>query len=138
MKFNELNLSEEILKALEQLSYDKVLEVQKQVIPHLLEYKDVLVQSKTGKTNNESLKVLEGKQELSSGDVIIGYTSKNGVNLLYKHSNEKGGAKEMANTGEETEEVVEETVEETVENVDNSVDKLSKLSTKQVFFVDNL
>lgn len=85
-------------------------------------YCNAVVQSKTGKTNNESLKVLEGKQELSSGDVIIGYTSKNGVNLLYKHSNEKGGAKEMANTGEETEEVVEETVEETVENVDNSVD----------------
>ena len=48
MKFNELNLSEEILKALEQLSYTSVLDVQKQVIPHLLEYKDVLVQSKTG------------------------------------------------------------------------------------------
>ena len=90
-------------------------------------YCNAVVQSKTGKTNNESLKVLEGKQELSSGDVIIGYTSKNGVNLLYKHSNEKGGAKEMANTGEETEEVVEETVEETVENVDNSVDNVENV-----------
>ena len=48
MKFNELNLSEEILRALEQYSYEEVLDVQKQVIPHLLEYKDVLVQSKTG------------------------------------------------------------------------------------------
>ena len=48
MKFNELNLSEDILKALEQLSYSNVLEVQEKVIPHLLEYKDVFVQSKTG------------------------------------------------------------------------------------------
>ena len=87
-------------------------------------YPNAIIQSKLSNVSDkdENLQLLEGKQELSSGDVIIGYTSKNGVNLLYKHSNEKGGAKEMANTGEETEEVVEETVEETVENVDNSVD----------------
>ena len=48
MKFNEFNLSEEILTALQQLSYDQVLPVQELVLPHLLEYKDVFVQSKTG------------------------------------------------------------------------------------------
>ena len=48
MKFRDLNLNEDILKALEKLEYNEVLPVQEQVIPHLLEYKDVLVQSKTG------------------------------------------------------------------------------------------
>lgn len=48
MKFKDLNLNEDILKALEKLEYNDVLPVQEQVIPHLLEYKDVLVQSKTG------------------------------------------------------------------------------------------
>lgn len=48
MKFKDLNLNEDILKALEKLEYDEVLPVQQEVIPHLLEYKDVFVQSKTG------------------------------------------------------------------------------------------
>ena len=81
-------------------------------------YPNAIIQSKSNNVNNkdETLKVLEGKQELSSGDVIIGYTSKNGVNLLYKHLNEKGGI-EMANVGEET-----EVEKEIVDNVDNIVD----------------
>ena len=48
VEFKDLNLNEEILKALEELNYSSVLDVQKQVIPNLLEYRDVLVQSKTG------------------------------------------------------------------------------------------
>lgn len=48
MKFNEFNLNQDILKALQQLDYQQVLPVQKQVIPHLLNNQDILVQSKTG------------------------------------------------------------------------------------------
>lgn len=59
MKFNELNLNEDILKALEKLEYNEVLPVQQQVIPHLLEYKDVLVQSKTGSGKTASYAIPE-------------------------------------------------------------------------------
>ncbi|MGN1343724.1 MAG: DEAD/DEAH box helicase [Traorella sp.] len=48
MKFNEFNLNPDILQALDELNYQQVLPVQKKVIPNLLEYKDILVQSKTG------------------------------------------------------------------------------------------
>lgn len=46
--FNELQLSPEILKSLAGLGYDEATEVQAQVIPAILNQKDVLVQSKTG------------------------------------------------------------------------------------------
>ena len=41
MKFRDLNLNEDILKALEKLEYNEVLPVQEQVIPHLLEYSKI-------------------------------------------------------------------------------------------------
>lgn len=89
-------------------------------------YPNAIIQSKIGNTENdsESFKELKGKVELSNKDVIIGYTSKNDVNLLYKHSCEKGGT-EMANIEEkpeEVEEVVEEVVEETVEEAEETVE----------------
>lgn len=59
MKFKDLNLNEDILKALEKLEYDEVLPVQQQVIPHMLEYKDVLVQSKTGSGKTASYAIPE-------------------------------------------------------------------------------
>ena len=94
-------------------------------------YPNAIIQSKTGNGNNETLKVLEGKQELSENDVIIGYTSKNGVNLLYKHLQEKGGeelkTKKLFN--EENEELEENEVEEVVENneEENTVETLQKI-----------
>ncbi|WP_027623828.1 DEAD/DEAH box helicase [Clostridium lundense] len=46
--FKYLNLSEEILKALEKLGYEKPSEVQKKVIPVAFEDKDIIVKSQTG------------------------------------------------------------------------------------------
>ena len=98
-------------------------------------YPNAVIQSKLSKdSKDETFKVLEGKPEMSEKDVIVGYTSKEGVNLLYTHLLEKGGeelkTKKLANeendeleevteteeTTENEEEVVEETVEEEKEN----------------------
>lgn len=85
-------------------------------------YPNAVIQSKILDNKDKSLKALEGKQELSEKDVIIGYTSKEGVNLLYKHLEEGGeelAKKKLANEGDEN---LEETVQD-VENVEESVEK---------------
>ena len=46
--FKELNLSEPLAKAIELMDYSKPTEVQKQVIPLILQNKDVIVKSQTG------------------------------------------------------------------------------------------
>ncbi len=48
MNFNELNLSEDILKALNNLGYKKPSEVQEASIPRLLNGEDVVIKSQTG------------------------------------------------------------------------------------------
>lgn len=48
MKFNELNLSNEIIKALSNLGYNKPSEVQEATIPMVLSGKDIIVKSQTG------------------------------------------------------------------------------------------
>ena len=52
MKFNELGLSEKVLKAVEASGYDSPTPIQEQAIPHALEGRDVLgiAQTGTGKT----------------------------------------------------------------------------------------
>lgn len=47
-KFNELNLSEEILRAIEVLGYTEPTQVQEEVIPFLLHGQDIIVKSQTG------------------------------------------------------------------------------------------
>lgn len=87
-------------------------------------YPNAIIQSKVdGEVNDkgEMLKVLEGKQELSENDIIIGYTSNGSINLLHKHLQEKGGEEGML-IPEETE-VQETNVEETTtpeENLSNN------------------
>lgn len=96
-------------------------------------YPNAVIQSKLSNSEKEdTLKVLEGKQELSEKDIIIGYTSKNGVNLLYKHSNEKGGV-EVAKLNEDGEdENVEKTgTEETVDNVEETVEEVEEGTTEE-------
>lgn len=106
-------------------------------------YPNAIIQSATGdaiETSNGTLKVLNGKEQLSEKDLIIGYSTGNGgVNLLYKQSQEKGGLEmDLQNKNEVTElenevtetnasnEVVEqnsevtETVETTTETVENA------------------
>ena len=48
MKFEEFNISEEILKAIKNLEYKKPSDVQAAVIPIALEGKDIIVKSQTG------------------------------------------------------------------------------------------
>lgn len=48
MKFNELNLSDDIIKALNNLGYKNPSEVQEASIPKLLEGTDIIVKSQTG------------------------------------------------------------------------------------------
>ena len=90
-------------------------------------YPNAVIQSKLSKdSKDETFKVLEGKPEMSEKDTIVGYTSKEGVNLLYTHLLEKGGeelkTKKLANEeNDELEEVTE--TEETVENEEEIVEE---------------
>ena len=47
-KFNDYKISNEILKALDALGYNKPSDVQQRVIPEILQGKDVIVKSQTG------------------------------------------------------------------------------------------
>ncbi len=47
-KFNELQLSSEVLKAVEEIGYEQATDIQSQAIPKILEGKDVLGRSNTG------------------------------------------------------------------------------------------
>src|ERR1017187_1883596 len=60
MKFNELGLSEKVLKAVESSEYDTPTPIQEQAIPHALEGRDVLgiAQTGTGKTAAFTLPML--------------------------------------------------------------------------------
>ena len=48
MHFNELNLSQELLRAVDELGYTEMTEIQQQSIPLLLEGRDVVGRSNTG------------------------------------------------------------------------------------------
>lgn len=48
MHFNELNLSQELLRAVDELGYEEMTEIQKESIPLLLEGRDVVGRSNTG------------------------------------------------------------------------------------------
>ena len=48
MKFKELNLSQEILLAVDELGFDEMTEIQEKSIPLLLEGRDVVGRSNTG------------------------------------------------------------------------------------------
>src|SRR5579871_7034866 len=60
MKFNELGLSEKVLKAVESSGYDTPTPIQQQAIPHALSGRDVLgiAQTGTGKTAAFTLPML--------------------------------------------------------------------------------
>ena len=48
MKFNELNISEEMIKAIDRIGYTEMTEIQEKSIPLLLEGRDVIGRSNTG------------------------------------------------------------------------------------------
>lgn len=75
-------------------------------------YPNAIIQSSVGEeieTKNGKFKSLVGKQELSEKDIIIGYSTKGNINLLYKEVNEKGGLEDMANK-EELEQEIDNTL----------------------------
>ncbi|GFR35875.1 hypothetical protein TCEA9_16870 [Thermobrachium celere] len=61
VKFNELNLSKEILKAIAKLGYEEATPIQSEAIPVILEGHDVIGQAQTGtgKTAAFSIPVIE-------------------------------------------------------------------------------
>ena len=109
-------------------------------------YPNAIIQSAVGEeiqTSNGVFKSLNGKEDLSEKDVIIGYSlGSDNINLLYKQSLEKGGLENMeepkANATEKLEnEVVdteestetqetEEAVEEVVENAENTEESVEE------------
>ena len=48
MRFNELKIKEQIVKATIDLGYEQMMEIQQEVIPYILEGHDVIGQAKTG------------------------------------------------------------------------------------------
>ena len=65
MLFNQLGLSAELLRAVDEQGYQKATPIQQQVIPHILEGRDVLAgaQTGTGKTAGFTLPMLQRLQQ---------------------------------------------------------------------------
>lgn len=73
MKFNELNLSQEIIDAVDELGFAEMTEIQQQSIPLLLEGKDVIGRSNTGtgKTAAFGIPAVESITESDRGKVTV-------------------------------------------------------------------
>ena len=68
--FKDLNLSEDILKALKNLGFDEPSEVQKEAIPYILKDTDIIVKSQTGSGKTASFGIpLCEKVEVESSEV---------------------------------------------------------------------
>jgi len=69
MKFNELGLSAELLRAVEEQGYETPTPIQRQAIPHILEGHDILAgaQTGTGKTAGFTLPMLQLLENRPSG-----------------------------------------------------------------------
>ena len=61
VKFEDLNISENVKRALKEIRYNEMTEIQRQAIPYILEGRDVIGQSQTGtgKTASFSLPMIE-------------------------------------------------------------------------------
>jgi len=66
MKFNELSISSEILKAIDEMGYEDCTYIQEKTIPLILEGKDIIGQSQTGtgKTAAYGIPLIENLQKL--------------------------------------------------------------------------
>ena len=107
-------------------------------------YPNAVIQSVTGNEVNGKegvLKPLEGKQQLSEKDVIIGYSTNSSYNLLYKQSQEKGGTEQMDEAEVQETEVVETTevqATEVVETQDVKPEETVADATQETQSVDNV
>ena len=50
MKFTELNLKPQILKALKQLGYEELTPIQEKTFPHIIAGKDMIALAETGRS----------------------------------------------------------------------------------------
>ena len=68
MRFNELNLSRDLLQAIEDMGFEKPSEVQKETIPYILQGSDILAQAQTGtgKTASFGIPMIEKIQDKQS------------------------------------------------------------------------
>lgn len=105
-------------------------------------YPNAIIQSAVAdgiETSHGKLKCLDSKIELSNKDIIFGYSfGKDGINLLYKENNEKGGFGQMDN--ENVEEIVNDEVtntEETNAEETNTQDNNTTQVEKQENLNDN-
>lgn len=73
MRFNELNLSQELIQAVDELGFTKMTEIQQQSIPLLLEGKDVIGRSNTGtgKTAAFGIPAVESITEADKKNVTV-------------------------------------------------------------------
>lgn len=100
-------------------------------------YPNAVIQSSIGEeveTPTGKYKKLDGKESLSNKDLIIGYSTGNGINLLYKQSEEKGGVEDMKLENEEVTELENEVAEEEVkeEEVAETVETTEEVSEEAV------
>jgi ATP-dependent RNA helicase DeaD len=73
MKFSELNISEEVIKATQDLGYDEMTEIQEKSIPVLIEGRDVIGKSNTGtgKTAAFGIPAIESITEENKDKVTV-------------------------------------------------------------------
>lgn len=75
MHFNELNLSEEVLRAIDELGFEEATEIQSQSIPLLMEGRDVIGRSNTGtgKTAAFGIPAIEriSREEKNGVEVLV-------------------------------------------------------------------
>lgn len=69
MRFNELNLSREVLQSIEEMGFESPSEVQEHTIPTILEGQDILAQAQTGtgKTASFGIPMIEKIEDKSDG-----------------------------------------------------------------------
>ena len=73
MKFNELEISKEIIEAVDDLGFEEMTEIQEKSIPAILENRDVIGKSNTGtgKTAAFGIPVIEKINEENAENVAV-------------------------------------------------------------------
>ena len=74
MKFEELNISNEILDSIKRLGISVPTQIQEESIPLIMEGKDVIGESATGSGKTTLIKMLLGSEEIK----YSGYSGRNG------------------------------------------------------------
>lgn len=91
LKFNSLNISPNILKAIEEMNYETMMDIQSAVIPLILEGNDIIGQAKTGtgKTAAFGIPLIEMSQEQNEGIAHLIITPTRELAIQIKNELEK-------------------------------------------------